>query len=309
MLHIKTGSLLALASTASAHFFLNNPPTIGFDDSTMDDGPCGGFDPSLRDGPVTDWPVNGHPVSLVSTHQNVVWHVEAALLSDPTNFVPVVVPFAQSGVGEICFETVPGKASWVGEQVVVSIYQVTNHGDLYQCVAARFTEGPAAEVPSSCTNFDGVTHDPIVAAPDDDDDDDEETTTTTATTVPPTTTSTSDSDDSTATSDDHQHSHSHDHSDPPASATESDDHSHGHGTPTPTPTPTGGDDHDHGDGDDDDDDHHGHDHGDGESSVIDAPSNGTAPEPSPSHVEAGAARFAAVGAAYLAVGAAVVAVY
>lgn len=132
MFNFKIVSLLGLASTAAAHFFLQLPETIGFDDSTMEEGPCGGFDPTLRDGPITDWPVNGHPVSLVTTHQSVVWHVEAALLSDPTNFVPIAVPFQQTGVGEVCFESVPGKASWVGEQVIISIYQVTNHGDLYQ---------------------------------------------------------------------------------------------------------------------------------------------------------------------------------
>jgi hypothetical protein len=130
--NIKLLSLLSLVSSGTAHFFLQLPDSIGFSDNEMDQGPCGGFDPKTRDGPVTDWPINGHPVSLISTHQDVVWHVDAALLSDTSNFVPIVKPFRQTGVGEICFESIPGKESWIGKDVVISIYQVTNHGDLFQ---------------------------------------------------------------------------------------------------------------------------------------------------------------------------------
>lgn len=80
--HFQKGLLLAsLATHAVAHFVLQLPASLGFNDETETTGPCDGFDPTNRD-TVTFWPTGGYPVLVLSTHEDVTWDYSFALVSD-----------------------------------------------------------------------------------------------------------------------------------------------------------------------------------------------------------------------------------
>jgi hypothetical protein len=122
-----------LASLTRAHFVLQSPASLGYDDAKEIQGPCGGYDAKDRSKGVTDWPVDGMWVSLLSTHQNVKWDISAALVGDgDLQWVPLVGQFGQDGVGTVCFERVPGNPNWVGKDAVVQLVQHAVDGMLHQ---------------------------------------------------------------------------------------------------------------------------------------------------------------------------------
>ncbi|KAK0656914.1 hypothetical protein B0T16DRAFT_308114, partial [Cercophora newfieldiana] len=156
---------LVAATAASAHFALEIPTSIGFNDEKLNESPCGSFDPTDRSKGVTKWSVEGGNIGVISTHGKVTWEINAALVSEPTKWLPLVREFAQSGVGSVCIQRVPGFSAWIGKPVVLQIVQHGHDGDLYQCAAIEFTAGGPDSVPSGCTNSNGVTMDPLVPGP------------------------------------------------------------------------------------------------------------------------------------------------
>lgn len=54
-----------LISQSTAHFFLNYPPTIGFNDSLEGSAPCGSFPADISTDNVTDFHVAGDSVAVV----------------------------------------------------------------------------------------------------------------------------------------------------------------------------------------------------------------------------------------------------
>ena len=124
--------LVGLASLTGAHFFLETPIAIGFDDLTLTEAPCGGFDPTDRSAGVTEWSVLGYPIALITTHLNVNWTFRAALLSDVTNWVDVFPRIHQTGIAEFCLPEVPGIEAWIGQDAVVQIIQEAPDGLLHQ---------------------------------------------------------------------------------------------------------------------------------------------------------------------------------
>jgi hypothetical protein len=133
MLTLTSLALLGLASLSTAHFVLMIPTSLGYDDEKESQAPCGSYNPLDRSTGVTDWPVGGHSVGLLSTHGSVTWEINAALISGgATTFVPLVLPFAQRGVGDVCFGAVPGNPAWVGQDAVVQLIQHAPDGNLYQ---------------------------------------------------------------------------------------------------------------------------------------------------------------------------------
>jgi len=119
-------------SVVSAHFVLDYPTSIGFDDEKLTEGPCGSFNPTDRSKGVTKWSVGGSNIGVLSTHGRVTWQFNVALASDPTKFLPLVQEFGQTGVGNICFKGVAGFASWVGQPAVLQVVQHGHDGVLYQ---------------------------------------------------------------------------------------------------------------------------------------------------------------------------------
>lgn len=125
-------AVLALAAGGCAHFVLQIPTSLGFDDALEATGPCGSFKPTDRSTGVTTWPVGGGSVGVLTTHTQVTWNFKAALLSDPANFVSLVHDVSQKGVGSVCFPSIPGNPNWVGQDAVLQVIQNGVDGTLYQ---------------------------------------------------------------------------------------------------------------------------------------------------------------------------------
>ncbi|KAK0622626.1 hypothetical protein B0T14DRAFT_408767, partial [Immersiella caudata] len=156
---------LAAASAVSAHFVLETPTSLGFNDEKLGESPCGSFDPTDRSKGVAKWSVGGGNVGVISTHGSVTWQINAALVSEPTKWLPLVREFAQTGVGNVCIQRVPGFSAWIGQPVVVQIIQHGHDGVLHQCAAIEFIAGGPDPVPADCKNSNSVTIDPLVPGP------------------------------------------------------------------------------------------------------------------------------------------------
>lgn len=122
-----------LLPPSQAHFLLNTPPTIGFDDSLESTPPCGSFTPNLSSPNLTSFHVGGDAIALTSTHPAATWLFRATL--DPTasgNWTTLREPVAQTGLGDYCETDVEVPGSWVGEKGVVGVVQDAVDGLLYQ---------------------------------------------------------------------------------------------------------------------------------------------------------------------------------
>jgi hypothetical protein len=123
--------LLALSAVTKSHFVLQVPTSLGFDDDAEGTGPCGGFDATTRTN-VTNWPIKGGSIGVLTTHTEVTWEFKAALVSNLNNWVSLTPVLHQTGVGLFCEPTIPGKASWVGKKAVLQVIQHGDDGDLFQ---------------------------------------------------------------------------------------------------------------------------------------------------------------------------------
>lgn len=64
--HLRNLAVLALATSSSAHFLLNYPPTIGFSDDDEGTAPCGNFAVDFSKDNVTDFHVDSDVIAVVS---------------------------------------------------------------------------------------------------------------------------------------------------------------------------------------------------------------------------------------------------
>ncbi len=135
---VNTLPYLAATAAVSAHFVLEHPTSIGFDDEKLGQGPCGSFNPTDRSKGVSEWSVGGDNIAVISTHGRVTWEFNIALVSEPTTWIPLIQPVGQRGVGNICFKGIPGYAAWIGRPAVLQVVQHGHDGDLYQvCSSAQ----------------------------------------------------------------------------------------------------------------------------------------------------------------------------
>ncbi|KAF4627118.1 hypothetical protein G7Y89_g11034 [Cudoniella acicularis] len=148
-------AIVSLAALTEAHFVLQIPTSLGFNDGLEATGPCDTFSPTDRT-TVTNWPIGGDVIQVLTTHNEVIWNINAALLNAPSTFVPLVPSIDQKGVGTFCLPSVPGNAAWVGQDAILQVIQNGVDGKLYQCAAIKFVDGPTGSVPSSCINSTGV---------------------------------------------------------------------------------------------------------------------------------------------------------
>jgi len=123
--------LFFLVMFSSAHFVLQIPSSIGFSDVNEGTAPCGSFDITSRAN-ASNWPVAGQPVAALTTHPESIFQIRAALENDTNNFVELIPPFVQTGLGYWCLTAVPGVAAWEGLPAVVQVVQFAADGDLYQ---------------------------------------------------------------------------------------------------------------------------------------------------------------------------------
>ncbi|OAL39973.1 hypothetical protein AYO20_00886 [Fonsecaea nubica] len=153
--HLSLVSAWALCT--SAHFILQYPSSLGFDDDNEGTAPCGGFD-VVFNGTDDSIPVGGFPVSMLSTHPAADWLFRVTLDQQApfnwTNLLPVV---SETGLGQFCLPQLVAPAEFAGQQGVVQVIQKGPDGVLYQCAAVNFVDGINSTVSSSCTNVTGLT--------------------------------------------------------------------------------------------------------------------------------------------------------
>jgi hypothetical protein len=128
-------SLLAtLASQSSAHYLLNYPPTIGFDDAAETTGPCGSFTIDFSTDNFTNFYVDGSEIAVTSIHPQANWLFRATLGSDQNtnNWTQLMPIIQQTGIGNFCEPAVPVPASWAGQKGILSVVQSAPDGILYQ---------------------------------------------------------------------------------------------------------------------------------------------------------------------------------
>ncbi|KIV81603.1 hypothetical protein PV11_03776 [Exophiala sideris] len=154
-------SLLSLLSIwtacASAHFILQYPNSLGFDDDNEGTAPCGGFAITFNSSD-DDIPIGGFPVSMLSTHPAADWLFRATLDQQApfnwTNLLPVV---SETGLGQFCLPALTAPSDFAGKDGVIQVIQNGPDGVLYQCAAVHFINGVNSTVSSSCTNVTGLT--------------------------------------------------------------------------------------------------------------------------------------------------------
>ena len=125
--------LIATFGPVLAHFQLNSPPAIGFDDDLEGESPCGGFEVDFASDTVTDFHIGGDSLAMQSTHPQSNWLFRATLdrkaSGNWTNLLPVV---SQSGLGNYCAKGLTLPSSWAGSSGVVQVVQHGPDSTLYQ---------------------------------------------------------------------------------------------------------------------------------------------------------------------------------
>jgi hypothetical protein len=174
-LSLAASLLAALVFQSSAHFLLNYPPTIGFDDHLESTAPCGSFTVDFSTDNLTNFYVGGSEVSVTSVHPQANWLFRATLGSNQstTNWTQLMPIVQQTGLGNFCEPAVAVPGSWADQQGILSVvqkgpdgilYQVswnqqwlsTRNLDLFQCAAVNFVAGTGTPN-QDCTNVTGLT--------------------------------------------------------------------------------------------------------------------------------------------------------
>ena len=120
-------------SQSTAHFLLNYPPTIGFDDALEGNAPCGSFTPDFSKDTVTDFHVAGDSCAMTSIHPQATWLFRATLdITASGNWTILLPAVLQTGLGDYCERDVMVPASWAGSNGIIGVVQDAPDGILYQ---------------------------------------------------------------------------------------------------------------------------------------------------------------------------------
>jgi hypothetical protein len=123
----------SFTSQSIAHFLLNYPPTIGFDDSLEATPPCGSFTVNFSKDNVTDFHIGGDFLAMTSIHPQATWLFRATLdqtaMGNWTDLLPAIV---QVGLGNYCEQDVMVPSSFAGSKGVIQVVQDAPDGILYQ---------------------------------------------------------------------------------------------------------------------------------------------------------------------------------
>jgi hypothetical protein len=130
-------SLVALSKLTVAHFLLNYPPTLGFDDDNEDESPCGGFAPVLDDlAPQVQ--VDGFPIALTSTHPEADWLFRVTFsLHEPLNWTNLLPVVHEVGLGDFCIPDFKVPAEFADRSGLLQVLQDAVDGELYQVRSQR----------------------------------------------------------------------------------------------------------------------------------------------------------------------------
>ena len=126
--------LAVFIGQSTAHFLLNYPPTIGFDDSLETTAPCGSFTVDFSKDNVTDFHVDGDSIAMTSIHPMATWLFRATLDQTATsgNWTALLPAVVQTGLGEYCERGIVVPSTWVGQKGVIGVVQDAPDGILYQ---------------------------------------------------------------------------------------------------------------------------------------------------------------------------------
>ena len=151
---------VVLVGQSSAHFLLQSPPTIGFDDSLEGTPPCGSFSVDFSTDNVTDFHVGGDFIAMTSIHPMATWLFRATLdqtaSGNWTDLLPAVV---QTGLGDYCETDITVPSTWAGSKGVIGIVQDAPDGILYQ-VGLFLSQSP-----SPFTNAESYSVRPSILSP------------------------------------------------------------------------------------------------------------------------------------------------
>lgn len=128
-------SLWALCT--SAHFILQYPLSAGFDDDTEGVAPCGGFTPTFNasDDSV---PVDGFPVSMLSTHPAADWLFRVTLdQKAPFNWTNLLPVISETGLGQFCLPALKAPSEFAGQSGLIQVIQKGPDGVLYQVILSH----------------------------------------------------------------------------------------------------------------------------------------------------------------------------
>jgi len=121
----------------NAHFLLNYPATVGFDDDNEGEAPCGGFNVTFDNS--TNFYVGGDAIALTSTHPAATWLFRATLDTTAAGNWSVLLPaVAQQGLGNFCEQGVTVPASFAGQKGVIQVVQDAVDGQLFQVCLYHF---------------------------------------------------------------------------------------------------------------------------------------------------------------------------
>jgi hypothetical protein len=125
-------SHVAFSQFTAAHFLLNYPPTLGFDDSIEGTSPCGGF-PVVFNSSDVQVQVDGFPIALRSTHPEADWLFRATLSQkEPFNWTNLLPVVHETGLGDFCIPDFKVPAEFAGQSGLLQIMQDAADGELYQ---------------------------------------------------------------------------------------------------------------------------------------------------------------------------------
>jgi hypothetical protein len=128
--------LSALTLATSAHFVLQTPPSLGFDEDTLEQSPCGGSAITFNSSDASVQ-VGGFAAGMLSTHPAAQWMFRATTdMQAPFNWTNLLPVVQETGLGEFCLPALTAPDSFVGKQGLVQVVQDGPDGTLYQVCAA-----------------------------------------------------------------------------------------------------------------------------------------------------------------------------
>lgn len=124
--------LAALLPSTFAHFVLNYPNSLGFDDDNEGESPCGGFGITFGSND-TNVTVGSFAVASTSTHPQANWLFRyTTSTEEPYNWTNILPVISQSGIGAFCLPNLNVPESLAGQQGVIQVTQSAADGALYQ---------------------------------------------------------------------------------------------------------------------------------------------------------------------------------
>ena len=130
---MKFFNAVAMLPLASAHFLLQYPTTVGFDDDKEGESPCGSFT-NFTGGAMTSIQVGGFPIQLQSEHPEADWEFRAMLGTNGTNWTTLMPIVHQVGLGDFCIPDFKAPEEWAGQSGLLQVIQNAADGMLYQVI-------------------------------------------------------------------------------------------------------------------------------------------------------------------------------